>query len=430
MSAPQPRFERNSPQWDVEAVRADFSILQTTVNGKPLTYLDNAATTQKPRAMIEAVRSYYEESNANVHRGVHSLSVRATELYENAREAVRELVRAEDASEIVFTRGCTESLNLVAQSFARPRLRPGDLIVLTQLEHHSNIVPWQLVAKQTGATIRFVPVLDSGELDLVAFERALEEKPFLCAFTHASNVLGIANPVERMAQTAHEAGAFVVVDGAQAAPHRSIDVQRLGVDFYAISAHKAYGPTGIGALYGRRTLLDEMEPYQGGGDMILKVTESGSTYAPPPAKFEAGTPNIAGTVGWAATLDYLKSLGDGDLETALERIEAYEVALAQEAAKALNQLEGIRVLCPTSPSCGPLSFVVEGIHPHDVGTLLDSEGVAVRAGHHCAMPLMQRLQVPATVRASFAFYNTASEIERLCRALELAQRLFRGGAHV
>ena len=231
MSAPQPRFERNSPQWDVEAVRADFPILQTTVNGKPLTYLDNAATTQKPRAMIEAVRSYYEESNANVHRGVHSLSVRATELYENAREAVRELVRAEDASEIVFTRGCTESLNLVAQSFARPRLRPGDLIVLTQLEHHSNIVPWQLVAKQTGATIRFVPVLDSGELDLVAFERALEEKPFLCAFTHASNVLGIANPVERMAQAAHEAGAFVVVDGAQAAPNRSIDVQRLGVDF-------------------------------------------------------------------------------------------------------------------------------------------------------------------------------------------------------
>lgn len=430
MSVPQPRFESNSATWNVEAVRADFPILQTTVNGKPLTYLDNAATTQKPRAMIEAVRSYYEDSNANVHRGVHSLSVRATELYENARETVRELVGAEDASEIVFTRGCTESLNLVAQAFARQRLRPGDLIVLTQLEHHSNIVPWQLVAEQTGASVRFVPVLDSGLLDLDAFERVLQEKPFLCAFTHASNVVGAVNPVEQMARAAHKAGAFIVVDGAQAAPHRSIDVQGLDVDFYAVSAHKAYGPTGIGALYGRRALLEEMQPYQGGGDMILKVTESGSTYAPPPTKFEAGTPNIAGAVGWAATIEYLKGLGGGDLKTAFARIGAYESELAQQAADALNRMEGIRVLCPMNPSCGPLSFVVEGIHPHDVGTLLDSEGVAVRAGHHCAMPLMLRLHVPAAVRASFAFYNRADEVDRLCEALELAQRIFRGGAHV
>ncbi len=399
---------------DVATLREDFPILHQDVNGKPLCYLDNAATSQKPRQVIEAVDRYYRQDNANIHRGVHTLAERATAAYESARERMAAFVNATASEEIVFLRGTTEAINLVAQSWARPRLEPGDEILITELEHHSNIVPWQLVCEQTGATLRAVEVTESGELDLDSFEAAIARRPRLFAVGHVSNALGTINPVKHLIERAHIHGVPVLVDGAQAAPHMAIDVQALGCDFYAFSGHKMFAPTGIGALWARRELLEEMPPWQGGGEMIKMVRIDRSLWNDIPHKFEAGTPNIAGAIGLAAAADYIESVGIGAIAEREEHLLNY-------ATRVLNDLPGITIVGTAEKKAAVISFVVDNVHPHDLGTILDDEGVAIRAGHHCAMPLMEKLGLVATARASLAFYNTTAEIDTLAVALRKAQ---------
>ncbi|HVS03087.1 MAG TPA: SufS family cysteine desulfurase [Thermoanaerobaculia bacterium] len=403
--------------YDVEQVRRDFPILAMQARGRALAYLDNAASAQKPEVVLAAMEGFYRTANANVHRGVHLLAERATAAYESARMRVARFLGAAEPAEVVFLRGTTEAINLVARSFARPRLEPGDEVLVTEMEHHSNIVPWQLVCAEAGARVVPVPVDDAGSLDLDAYDRLLGPRTRVVAVTHVSNALGTVNPVAEIARRAHRAGAAVVVDGAQAAPHLAVDVQALGCDFYAFSGHKAYGPMGIGALWGRGELLAAMPPFQGGGEMIRRVRFAGSEFAAPPARFEAGTPNVAGAVGLAAALDYLDALG-------VERIAAHERDLLGYASERLAAVPGIR-LVGTAPDKAPvLSFVLDGTHAHDVGTVLDSDGVAVRAGHHCAQPLMERYGLVATTRASFALYNTRAEADALVAGVDKARRLF------
>ena len=407
-----------APALDVSQIRADFPILaRTTRSGHPLVYLDNAATTQKPRQVIEAVARFYRDENANIHRGLYELSERATAAFEAARGRVARFLGAASPAEIVFTRGTTEAINLVAQSWARNALRPGDEVLVTAMEHHSNLVPWQLVCGQTGARLRAVPITDRGELDLEALDRLLGERTRLLAVGHVSNALGTVNPVRELAARAHARGALVLVDGAQSAPHLPVDVAELGCDFFACSGHKLYGPTGIGVLYGRAAVLADMPPWQGGGDMIDQVTLEHSTWAVPPARFEAGTPPIAEVMGLAAALDYIEGIG-------LDRIGAWESELLHLATERIGGLRGVRLVGTAAEKAAVLSFLLDGVHPHDVGTILDDQGIAVRAGHHCAQPVMARLGIPATVRASFAFYNTAEEVEALARGVERAAELF------
>lgn len=415
--APNLAPERADNMFDVERIRAEFPILDQDVNGRPLVYLDNGATTQKPRRVIDAIRRYYESDNANVHRGLHALSERATNAYEGARDTVKAFLNAADRREIVFVRGATEGLNLIAQSWARPRLGPGDEIVITTMEHHSNIVPWQLVCRQTGARLRVAPIHDSGELDMEAFAALVNERTRVVAVAHVSNALGTINPVREIVETAHAAGAIAVLDGAQSAAHGAVDVRALGCDFYVLSSHKCYGPTGMGVLYGRTGVLEEAEPYQGGGDMIHTVSFEESTWNDLPYKFEAGTPNIAGAIGLGAAVEFMTELG-------MDAIAAHEGDVLEYATAAFGELDGIRIIGTAPKKAGILSFVVEGIHPHDVGTIVDRQGVAIRAGHHCAMPLMRRYKVPATSRASLALYNTRADIEALVESLRKVKEIF------
>jgi cysteine desulfurase / selenocysteine lyase len=403
--------------FDAVEVRAEFPALAQQVHGKPLAYLDNAATTQKPRRVIEAVARYYERDNANVHRGVHLLSERATSAYEQARDKVRRFLNAADPREIVFVRGATEGINLVAQAWGRKNLRPGDEVLISTMEHHSNIVPWQMVCEDTGAVLRVVPMDDGGELLMDEYGRLLTGRTRLVSIVHVSNALGTINPVREIVARAHERGVPVLLDGAQAVSHMPVDVQDLGCDFYVLSGHKMFGPTGIGALYGRASLLDEMPPYQGGGDMIRSVSFEGTTYNSLPYKFEAGTPNIGGAVGLGAAIDYVTELGLADAA-------AYEHALLAYATDKLSTIPGLRIVGTARQKTGVLSFVIDGVHPHDIGTILDAEGVAIRAGHHCCQPLMQRLGLEATARASLAFYNTTGDIDALVAALSRVREVF------
>ena len=402
---------------DAAAIRREFPILRQRIHGKPLVYLDNAATTQKPQSVLDTVLRYYAEENSNVHRGVHSLSGRATDSYEAARETVRRFVNAADAREIVFVRGTTEAVNLVAQTFGRTQVRAGDEIVITEMEHHSNIVPWQILCEQTGARLRIVPITDAGELRLDEYEQMLNGRTRLVAVAHVSNVLGTVNPIAEMTRLAAARGIPVLVDGAQAVAHMSVDVRALGCDFYVFSGHKVFGPTGIGVLYGRRALLESMPVYHGGGGMISRVTAESTTYADLPYKFEAGTPNIAGAIGLAAALDYVTAVG-------IDRIAAYEHELLTYATDRLREVPGLRLTGTATDKAAVLSFVLDHVHPHDVGTILDREGVAVRAGHHCCQLLMARLGVPATARASFALYNTREEVDTLVGALHTVREVF------
>jgi cysteine desulfurase/selenocysteine lyase len=401
---------------DVAARRAEFPALDQQVHGKPLVYLDSAATTQKPRAVIDAISRFYERDNANVHRGVHALSERATRAFEGARATVARFLHA-DPREVVFVRGATEAINLVAQAFGRQRVGAGDEIVVTTLEHHSNIVPWQLLAAAVGARVVPAPIDDRGDLDLAALERLLGPRAKLLAVTQVSNALGTVTPLDRVIALARARGVPVLVDGAQGAPHLGVDVAALGADFYVFSGHKVYGPTGIGVLWGRREHLEAMPPWQGGGDMIRSVTFEKTTWNDVPYKFEAGTPDIAGAVGLAAALDYLEAIG-------LPAVAAHEAALLREAEAALRSLPEVRLVGAPRERAGVLSFMVGDIHPHDLATIVDRQGVAIRAGHHCAQPLMQRLGLPATARASFALYSTPGDVEALVRALHAAIKLF------
>ena len=398
-----------------QELRADFPGLATTVHGKPLAYLDNAASTQRPRAVMDALTAYEVEMHANVHRGVHARSDMATAAFEGARERTRGWLNAASSEEIVFTRGATESINLVARCMDA-RMDSDSEIVLTGMEHHSNIVPWQQLCERTGAEIRVAPVLDSGELDMDALAALIGSKTQLVAVTHVSNAMGVINPVAEICGLARPAGVPILIDGAQAAGHIPLDVQELGCDFYALSGHKMYAPTGIGALYARRPWLDELPPFLGGGEMILEVRFDGTTYNDPPHKFEAGTPNISGAVGLGAAMDYLAGYG-------LERLAALEHELLEHATERLREIPGLKIIGTASPKSAVVSFVIDGIHPHDLGTVLDHEGVAIRAGHHCAMPLMDRFGVPGTSRASFAFYNTHEEIDRLAAGIGTSRKL-------
>lgn len=397
--------------------QSDFPVLQQTIRGKRLVYLDNGATTQKPNAVIQAEMDFYRHSNANIHRGVHQLSQQATDLYDQAREGVRQFLNASRTEEIVFTSGTTQAINLVANSWGLNSLQPGDEILLTGMEHHSNIVPWQLIAQRTGAVIKVVPVMESGELDLDAYASLLTNKTRLVGIVHVSNAFGTVNPVAEMVTLAHKFGAKVLIDGAQAVAHQTVDVQALNCDFYVFSGHKLYGPTGVGALYTKYSILNSMQPWIGGGDMINTVSFEESTYAPVPQRFEAGTPNIAGVIGLNAAIQYVQEIG-------LDVIESYENQLLDQANKALRQVSGLKIFADQAKRAGIVSFVVDGIHPHDLGTILDVEGVAIRAGHHCAMPLMTRFGIAGTARASFALYNTPDDITALVNALHKAQELF------
>ena len=403
---------------DVAAVRDDFPILARQTNGQTLAYLDNAATTQKPQSVIDAVRDYYQTCNANVHRGVHQLSMEATQAYEGARQKLAQFIGAPHKDQLVFTRGTTEAINLAAQSYARPRLQAGDEILLTRMAHHSNIVPWQLIAEQTGAVLRVAPINDAGELLVDEFEKLLSERTRIVAIGHVSNALGTVNPVRHLTQLAHDAGAAVLIDGAQATAHMPVDVEAIDCDFYALSGHKMYGPTGIGALFGKAEHLRAMPPYQGGGEMIRSVSFEGTTYAEPPAKFEAGTPNIAGAIGLGAAVDYIEQLGR-------DAIHAVERDLLAYGTEALQSIDGLRLIGTARDKAGVLSFVMDDVHPHDIGTILDTEGVAIRSGHHCAQPVMQRFGIAATARASLAVYNTRDEIDRLVRALHKVSQVFK-----
>lgn len=409
----------NAPQrvttWDVEAVRADFPILAQTVHGKPLAYLDNAATTQKPNAVIDAIAHFYRHDNANIHRGVHALAERATIAYEAAREAARRFLNARSANEIVFVRGTTEAINLVAASFGA-RFQPGDEVIVTAMEHHANIVPWQLVQARTGIVLKVIPMDESGALQTEQLAALITPRTRLVAVTHVSNALGTINPVAELIAIAHQHGVPVLVDGAQAVPHMPVDVQALDADFYCFSGHKLFGPTGIGVLYCKAELLESMPPYQGGGDMIRTVSFEKSTFAPPPQRFEAGTPNIAGAIGLKAAIEYLERL---DRLAALR----YEQELLAYATERLQTVPGLKIVGTAPEKAAVVSFTIDGIHPHDLGTIVDRYGVAIRVGHHCAMPVMTFFGVPATARASFAFYNTFAEIDQLTDALHRARDL-------
>lgn len=411
-----------SRSMDPDEIRRDFPILGTLTDlGKPLAYLDNAATTQKPVTVLCALSDYYQFCNANVHRSLHYLAERATRAFERARERIAAFIGAPSPRTVVFTRGATESINLVAYAWGRRNLRADDEIVLTEMEHHSNLVPWQLLAKEKGARLKFVPVLDDGNLDFDEYHRLLKGRVKLVAFTHASNVLGTINPAREMIAAAHEVGAIVMLDGAQSVPHQPVNVQELDCDFLAFSGHKMLGPTGIGVLYGREALFEKMEPFLAGGEMINKVTLEESTWADLPQKFEAGTPHISGAVGLGAAVDYLTELG-------MDRVHARESELTQTAIQRLTECPGVRVFGRASQRGGAVSFDVKGVHPHDLAQFADREGVAIRAGHLCAQPLMRRLGVPAVARASFYFYNVPGEIERLMEAIRQAQRFFGHGA--
>ena len=407
---------RASRPFDVEALRREFPVLSRLVNGRPLCYLDSAASSQRPQFVIDAISRYYETTHANVHRGVHKLSQEATDLFEGAREKLRRFINARSTREVIFVRGTTEAINLVAQSYARPRLQPGDEILISWLEHHANIVPWQMVCEQTGAVLKVIPITRSGEVDYAAFESLLSDRTRLLALSHVSNALGTIVPVERFIREARRRGIPVLLDGAQAAPHMPVDVQALDCDFYCFSGHKMFGPTGIGVLYGRESLLAAMPPWQGGGDMILAVSFKGTVYNELPYKFEAGTPHIAGAIGLGAAVDYLEAIG-------LERIAAAEQDLLDYATQRLSAIPGLTLVGTAPEKAAVVSFTVDGVHPHDLGTILDHEGVAIRTGHHCAMPVMEFFGLPATARASFAFYNTRPEVDRLVDALQVAREM-------
>lgn len=401
---------------DWAQIRAQFPVLQQQENGQPLVYLDGGATSQKPLAVIEALDRYYREQNANVHRGVYGLSERATELYEGARETSRQFLNADSTKEIVFVRGTTEAINLVAHSWGRDNLEAGDEVIVTEMEHHSNIVPWQLLRDQIGIRLIVLRMNDRGEVCLNALKNLVSEKTKLLSITHMSNALGTINPVKEMTEIAHAVGAKVLVDGAQATPHMQVDVQEIGCDFYALSGHKMYGPTGIGVLYGKEALLEAMSPYQGGGDMIYSVTFDKTEYNVLPYKFEAGTPHISGAIGLAEAMKFLQSVG-------LANIGAYEDELLQYATARLKEIDGLRIIGEAEHKGGVVSFVIEGVHPHDLATLMDQDGIAVRASHHCAMPVMQHFDVPATVRASFGMYNNRDDIDRLVASIEDAKEM-------
>ncbi len=403
--------------YDVAAVRAQFPLLARTVNGQPLAYLDSAASSQRSQAAIDAVNDYEMRHHANVHRGVHRLSQEATDLFEAARETVRSFLNARSTREVIFVRGTTEAINLVAQSYGRPRFTAGDEILITGLEHHANIVPWQLLAQQTGAELKVAPIDRRGEISLTDFAARITERTRLVAVSHVSNALGTILPVREITRLAHARGVPVLIDGAQAVPHERVDVQALDCDFYAFSSHKLYGPTGIGVLYGREALLDSMPPWQGGGDMILSVSFESSTFNALPFKFEAGTPNISGAVGLAAAIRFLESLG-------IERVRAHEHRLLELATARLSGIRGLTIIGTAAAKAAVISFVIDGIHPHDLGTILDTEGVAIRTGHHCAMPVMEFFGVPATARASFGCYSTEADVDRLVVALGKAREVF------
>ncbi|MEO7189819.1 MAG: cysteine desulfurase [Vicinamibacterales bacterium] len=407
---------RTTPALDVSALRADFPVLDQQVHGRPLVYLDNAATTQKPQSVIDAVSRYYRTDNANVHRGVHSLSERATAAYEAGREAVRGFLHAQSTREVIFTRNATEGINLVARVWGDANVGPGDEVLITAMEHHSNIVPWQMLCERKGATLRVAPMDDRGELLLDECYGLLTARTKLVAVVHLSNALGTLNPVAEIATRAHAVGALMLVDGSQSAGHMAVDVQAMGADFFVFTGHKVLGPTGIGVLWGREQLLEAMPPFLGGGDMIRTVTFEGSTWADLPYKFEAGTPNIAGVIGLHAALAYLLRVG-------FDAIGAHEDALLHEATRRLTAIDGLRLIGTAPKKAAVLSFVMEGIHPHDIGTIVDGEGVAIRTGHHCAQPVMDRFAIPATARASFALYNTPAEIDVLVTALERVRTL-------
>ena len=411
------RLDNEANAFDIDAIRADFPVLDQAVRGKPLVYLDNAATAQKPRQVIDILADYYREYNANIHRGLHTLSEKATAEYEAARDRLRQFINAESIKEIIFVRGATEAINLVAQSYGRKTLKPGDEIIITELEHHSNIVPWQLLSEETGAILKYIPINDAGELMLEDYETLLTDRTRMVAVGHISNALGTINPIKTIIDQAHAVGAKVLVDGAQAVPHGRVDVRALDCDFYAFSGHKLFGPTGIGVLYGKEALLEAMPPYQGGGDMIRTVSMSGTTYNDLPCKFEAGTPHIAGVIGLGAAVDYLNGLD-------FEQAARYETELLDYANEQAAAIKGLKPIGTATEKTSILSFTLAGIHPHDIGTILDDEGIAIRAGHHCAMPVMERFAIPATARASFAFYNSHTEVDALMRAIDKCQRLF------
>jgi cysteine desulfurase/selenocysteine lyase len=403
--------------FDVDKARADFPILHQEVYGKPLVYLDNAATTQKPQTVIDALTRYYTGDNSNIHRGVHALSMRATDAYESVRETVRSFIGAADTDEIVFVRGATEGINLVAATFGAANIGEGDEVVITNLEHHSNIVPWQMICQERGANLRVVPMDNRGVLEIDAYENLLTPRTKIAALSYVSNALGTINPVSDMIRLAHERGIPVLLDAAQAVPHLPVDVQALGCEFLAFSAHKVYGPTGTGVLYARRDILETLPPYQGGGDMISMVTFEKTTYNKIPYKFEAGTPNIAGVIGMGAALDYVSGLGwDG--------LVAHEEDVIHYAVDAIGGLDGVRLIGTPAQRTGAVSFEIKGVHPHDAGTILDREGIAIRAGHHCSQPVMDFYGVPATVRASFGLYNTRAEVDRLIEGIKKVQEVF------
>ncbi len=402
---------------DAAKIQRDFPLIAGTNRGKPVVYLDSAASAQKPQQVIDAVSTFYSNDYANIHRGVYELSQRATKLYEDTRSSVKDFIGARQKEEIVFVRGTTEAINLVAQSLGRQSWQAGDEVILSEMEHHSNIVPWYLLAQQMGIVLKVIPVLNDGSLDLQAYECLFSPRTKLVAVTHASNVMGTINPVAEMTAIAHKHNALMLVDGAQAVPHLAVDVKVIDCDFYVFSAHKLYGPTGIGVLYGKKALLDAMPPYQGGGDMIETVAFDKVTFASVPHKFEAGTPDIAGVIGMRAAIEYVQATG-------MDAVAEHEQALLAYAEPALLTIPGLRIIGTVKPKVGVISFVMDDIHPHDIGTVLDHEGIAIRAGHHCAMPLMKRFNVPATARASFGVYNTEQDIDKLIEALLLTKRLF------
>jgi cysteine desulfurase/selenocysteine lyase len=404
-------------KFKVEEVRKDFPILQRTIHGKPLVYFDTAASAQRPRAVIEATDSFYREHNSNVHRGVHTLSQEATELYEGGRKRLAQFINAPSWREVIFTRGTTESINLVAQSFLRPVLKPGDEILVSHMEHHSNIVPWQLLCEQTGASLKVVPINQRGELEMDVLESMLSERVKLLGIVHISNALGTINPIAEICRLAKSHGVPVLVDGAQAMPHTTVDVQALGCDFYCLSGHKMYGPTGIGALWSRESILNAMPPWQGGGEMINKVTFEGSTWNELPSKFEAGTPNIAGGAGMAATIDYLSGFD-------MAEVAAHELSVLRYATGRMEEIEGLRIIGTAQEKAAVISFTLGDIHPHDLGTIIDHYGIALRTGHHCTMPVMQFFNLPATARVSFGMYNTKSEVDALIDALNKVVEMF------
>jgi cysteine desulfurase/selenocysteine lyase len=417
MSAASHEATMTAPRFDVAAVRRDFPVLHQEVHDKPLAYLDNAASSQHPVQVIEAVAEYYRRDHANVHRGVHQLSQRATDAFEGAREKVRRFINAASEREVIFTRGTTEAINLVAQSWGRSSLGPGDEVVISHLEHHANIVPWQMLCQQTGAALKVIPMTREGEIDLAAAREIIGPATRLLAFTHVSNALGTISPVAELTALAREVGALVLLDGAQGVPHMRVDVQALDCDFYVFSGHKMFAPTGIGVLWGREELLQAMPPWQGGGDMILAVTFEKTTYNQLPWKFEAGTPHIAGAIGLGAAIDYLEGL---DFDAAA----AWEHELLEYGTARLEEVTGLRIIGTSPHKAAVISFTLDGVHPHDIGTIVDHAGVAIRTGHHCAMPVMDFFGVPATARASFAFYNTREEIDRLAAALQQAREVF------